>query len=467
MYYSYVGGKMIKENWEEVKTAIKEEYGLTDIAYKTWIEPLSVYSEDNKEVKILIPSDKGHALSYITTRFTSYFQVMISEMFDDTYEITFILEKDINQNGAAHNQIQQSPAPTTIHNPNCNLNPKYVFSSFVVGNNNSFAHSASLAVAESPGEVYNPLYIYGGAGLGKTHLMYAIGNYILENNPNMNVLYVTSEQFTNEVIESIRSGNSASMTRLRDKYRTVDVLLFDDVQFIFGKDRSQEEFFHTFNAIKSAGKAIIMSSDRPLNDLDNLDERVISRFKQGLTAVIQPPDYETRVAILEKKAEYANKKINNDVIEFIANNIKSNIRELEGALEQVIAYSKFNKMDITIDTAEQALKDIINPNREKRLTPQFIIGVIAQHYGVSTEDICSKKRNADLVTPRHIAMYLIREMTDTSLVNIGKILGGKDHSSVMHGYEKIKSIIQDDSNNSENIKTVNNINIIKKKLIPS
>lgn len=319
-------------------------------------------------------------------------------------------------------------APGNVYNinyENANLNSKYRFDTFVVGGNNKFAHSASLAVAESPGVAYNPLYLYGGAGLGKTHLMHSIGHFILEHNPDMKVLYVTSEQFTNEVIESIRSGNASKMTKLREKYRTVDVLLIDDVQFIIGKESTQEEFFHTFNVLHSAGKQIILSSDKPPKEMETLEERFRSRFEWGLIADIQPPDYETRMAILKKNAENYNKEINEEIFQYIATNIKSNIRELEGAFNKVIAYSKLNKVEINLSSVQEALKDIISPNEKKQITSGLIVEVVAEHFGITPEDIMSKRRNTEYVLPRQICMYLCRKYTDDSLQSIGKAVGKK------------------------------------------
>ena len=314
--------ELIREKWNLIKETLRTEYDLSDISYNTWVKPLNFHSEKDDIVTIMIPSDQAHALKYISSKYKSYFQVTISEMMDHTYDIAFILEKD------AENETSSSKAVYNINYINANLNSKYRFDTFVVGGNNKFAHSASLAVAESPGEAYNPLYLYGGAGLGKTHLMHSIGHFILDQNPDMKVLYVTSEQFTNEVIESIRSGNAAKMNRLREKYRTVDVLLIDDVQFIIGKESTQEEFFHTFNVLHSAGKQIILSSDKPPKEMETLEERFRSRFEWGLIADIQPPDYETRYAILKKNAENYNKEIKEEVFQYIATNIKSNIREL-------------------------------------------------------------------------------------------------------------------------------------------
>ena len=318
-------------------------------------------------------------------------------MMDHDYDVAFILEKEKT---ADSDTDLKSPA-SNIYNINyeqANLNPKYKFDTFVVGNNNKFAHSACLAVAESPGNAYNPLFIYGGAGLGKTHLMHSIGHFILEQTPTMKVLYVTSESFTNEVIESIRSGNATAMTKLREKYRTVDVLMIDDVQFIIGKESTQEEFFHTFNVLHSAGKQIVLSSDKPPKEMETLEERFRSRFDWGLIADIQPPDYETRMAILRKNAEYYNRPVDDEIFKYIATNIKSNIRELEGAFNRIIAKSKIeNQSEITMELAEDALKDIINPDKPKEITPELIIDVVAEHFGVSPADITSKKRNSCLL----------------------------------------------------------------------
>ena len=447
----------MKEKWNLIKDTIRDEYELSDISYNTWVKPLNFYSEKDDIVTIMIPSDQAHALKYISSKYKSFFQVTISEMMDHTYDIDFILEKDV-ENAA-------SPASNAVYNINyekANLNSKYRFDTFVVGGNNKFAHSASLAVAESPGEAYNPLYIYGGAGLGKTHLMHSIGHFILDQNPDMKVLYVTSEQFTNEVIESIRSGNASKMTKLREKYRTVDVLLIDDVQFIIGKESTQEEFFHTFNVLHSAGKQIILSSDKPPKEMEILEERFRSRFEWGLIADIQPPDYETRMAILKKNAENYNKVINEEIFQYIATNIKSNIRELEGAYNKVIAYAKLNKkVEITLENVEEALKDIISPNEVKQVTPQLIVDVVAEHFGISPEDIVSKRRNSEFVQPRQICMYLCRQLTPESLQSIGKALGKKDHTTVIHGIEKITEEIK------VNEELKNRIEIITKKINPS
>ncbi len=446
----------IKDNWNLIKDTLRTEYDLSDISYNTWVKPLNFHSVKDDIVTITIPSDQAHALKYISSKYKSYFQVTISEMLDHTYDISFILEKD------ADNEMLSTPgAVYNINYENANLNSKYRFDTFVVGGNNKFAHSASLAVAESPGEAYNPLYLYGGAGLGKTHLMHSIGHFILNQNPDTKVLYVTSEQFTNEVVESIRSGNTAKMNKLREKYRTIDVLLIDDVQFIIGKESTQEEFFHTFNVLHSAGKQIILSSDKPPKEMKTLEERFRSRFEWGLTADIQPPDYETRMAILKKNAESYNKEINEEIFDYIATNIKSNIRELEGAYNKVIAFAKLNNVEITLDNVEEALKDIISPNVVRQVTPKLIVDIVAEHFGISPEDILSKRRNSEFVQPRQICMYLCRHLTEESLQSIGKSLGKKDHTTVIHGIEKITEEIV----HNEELK--NKIDIIKKKIIPA
>lgn len=451
----------IKNNWMEIKETVRREYNLSSISFNTWIAPLKIHNVVGNVVNIVIPSDQSHALNYISSKYKSFFQVTISEMFNQMFEVNFILEADANSNEAAEQEQVMSAPSYNANYESANLNPKYKFDTFIVGSNNKFAHSASLAVAESPGKAYNPLFLYGGPGLGKTHLMHSIGHFILEESPNTKVLYVTSEEFTNEVIDSIRSGNAAAMTKLREKYRTVDVLMVDDVQFIIGKESTQEEFFHTFNVLHSAGKQLIISSDKPPKDMETLDERFRSRFEWGLIADIQAPDYETRMAILKKNADTYDRYIDEEIITYIATNIKSNIRELEGALNKIIAFAKLNKVDLTLSLAEEALKDVIYPNKPKEITPALILNVVSEHFNIKSEDIKSKKRNADIVQPRQVFMYLCRELTDTSLINIAKILGKKDHTTVLHGINKI----EDDINVNEELK--NKIEIIKKKISPN
>ena len=440
----------IKGSWTAIKEKIKREYELTDISYKTWVEPLAFLNVVNDVVNIVIPADQSSVFDYISSKYASFFRVTITEMFNHDYDVKFVMEKDVKE-------IQEQ---SSVYE-HANLNPKYKFDTFVVGGSNRFAHSASLAVAESPGDVYNPLYLYGGPGLGKTHLMHSIGHFILEQNPKKKVLYVTSEEFTNEVIESIRSGNAASMTKLREKYRTVDVLMVDDVQFIIGKESTQEEFFHTFNVLHSARKQIVLSSDKPPKEIETLDERFRSRFEWGLIADIQPPDYETRMAILKKNAECCSLTINEEIIKYIATNIKSNIRELEGAFNKIVAAGKLNKVDLTLDIAEEALKDIIYPNKAKIITPALIIDTVSEHFNVRPEDITSKKRNSEYVLPRQIVMYLCRELVGTPYADIGKLLSKKDHTTIMHGVKKITAEMEV----NEDVR--NKVDVIIKKINPS
>ena len=449
-------GSFIEDNWENIKENVRNEYDIADISFDTWLRPLKFFGFKDDTVSVVIPQDQAQAVNYISKKYKTYFVVTITEMINHNININFIVENEADKT--------ESNAKEKIYNinsENANLISKYRFDNFVVGNNNKFAHSAALAVAESPGEAYNPLYLYGGSGLGKTHLMHSIGHFILDNDPNAKVLYVTSENFTNEIVNAIRSGNASKMNEIREKYRSVDVLLVDDVQYIIGKEATQQEFFNTFNELHSAGKQIIISSDKPPQDMETLEERFRTRFQWGLTADIQAPDYETRMAILKKNAESYGKNIDDAVFSYIAENITSNIRELEGAYNKLIAYSRLNKIDISMDMAEEALKDIINPSISKEVTPENIINVVAEQFNMSPEDIKSKKRTADLVLPRHICMYLCNELTQETLQDIAKALNKKDHTTVMHGINKISEDITVDKALS------NKIEVIKKIINPN
>lgn len=343
----------VMEKWNEILQMVKEEHGLTDVSFNTWIKPLEVFAIDGNTLYILVPSEQM-GLSYINKKYYLPLKVAIGEVTGIEYDIQFILPDQAQSLKFKNNDTPQLEPQTPVKGDHSNLNPNYTFDTFVVGNNNRFAHSASLAVAESPGEAYNPLYIYGGPGLGKTHLMHSIGHFIIDQNPDTKVLYVTSEEFTNEVIESIRNGNSSAMTKFRDKYRTVDVLMIDDIQFIIGKESTQEEFFHTFNTLQTQGKQIILTSDKPPKEMETLEERIRSRFEWGLMADIGTPDYETRMAILRKKAETDNFDIDDDILNYIASNISSNIRELEGALNKLLAFHNLEHTHITMDIAERS-----------------------------------------------------------------------------------------------------------------
>ena len=450
--------ELIQSKWDDILEYIKNEYNLSDISFNTWIKPLKFHSVENNKVIIIIPFDQSHSKNYISSKYSLPIKVSITEVTGMEYDVEFILEKDASsEDTLINNNIINTP-----EYENTNLNHTYTFDTFVVGSNNRFAQSAALAVAESPGETYNPLFIYGGVGLGKTHLMHAIANYIISENPGKKVLYVTSEQFTNDIIDALRNGNSSqnaeAMSKFRDKYRNIDVLLVDDIQFIIGKERTQEEFLHTFNQLHEQNKQIIISSDKPPKEMEVLEERYRSRFAWGLIADIQQPDYETRMAILKKKKEKLNKEykesISDEVIDYIANNVTSNVRELEGALNKLIMFSKLENRDIDLSLAKEALKDVISPIEPIKITPEYILEVVCDQFNISPDDVCSKKRNAEIVLPRQIIMYLCRKYTDAPQIKIALLCGKKDHTTVIHAEEKIKELIDVDEYTKNTIDTI-------------
>lgn len=432
----------ILEKWDEILSTVKHEHDISDISFDTWIRPLEVYGVEGSTLYILVPSEQM-TLSYISKKYYLPLKVTIAELTGTEYEIKFILPEQTKNIRTGNSGVPKKNALSEKADRS-NLNPNYTFDTFVVGSNNRFAQSASLAVAESPGEAYNPLYIYGGPGLGKTHLMHSIGHFILERNPNAKVLYVTSEEFTNEVIESIRSGNASAMNKLREKYRTIDVLMVDDVQFIIGKESTQEEFFHTFNALYESNKQIIISSDRPPKEIKTLEDRLRSRFEWGLIADIQPPDYETRIAILRKKADRDNLHVPDEVMAYIAKNIVSNIRELEGALTRIVAYATLTNQEITLALTEKTLRDVYSENAQAPLTPQLIQEIVARRYNISVEDIQGNKKPKNIAFPRQVSMYLCRKLLDISLPKIGESFGGRDHTTVIHGISKIEKQMEND-----------------------
>lgn len=449
---------IIQEKWPEILNMVKTEHDVSPVSFSAWLEPLEVYKVEGNVVTIIV-TNGSMALNYINKKYLLPLQVAIIETTGEDYEISLVLPEDIKE---------EIPEPAPISNSTLNgnivkagLNPRYTFDTFVVGSNNKMAHAASLAVAESPGEAYNPLFIYGGVGLGKTHLMHSIAHFVLQKNPNAKVLYVTSETFTNELIDSIRNGNNSTMSKFREKYRDIDVLLIDDIQFIIGKESTQEEFFHTFNALHGAKKQIVISSDKPPKDMEILEDRLRSRFEWGLIVDISSPDYETRMAILRKKEELDGYSIDNEVIEYIARNVKSNIRELEGSLNKIMAYANLEKSEINLALAEKVLKDIISPNEKRVITPELITDIVAEHFDLTPGDIVGNKRNSKVVFPRQIVMYLCRHMTDTTLKNIGQYLGGRDHTTIMNGINKIEAELE----TSESTREV--IDILKKKINPS
>ncbi len=459
----------VEEKWPEIIELLRVEHDLSNVSFTTWIEPLKVYNVTEDTVYILV--NMNASVEYLEKKYLLPLKVCIAEVTGTEYEVVFISEDDERLQ-----DLSDMPAKSSAKKRGASaaekagLNPKYTFDSFVVGGNNNFAHAAALAVAESPGEVYNPLFLYGGVGLGKTHLMHSIAHFILEHNEKKKVLYVTSETFTNELIDALKTGrtsdNESSMAQFRDKYRNIDVLLIDDIQFIIGKESTQEEFFHTFNHLHTAGKQIVITSDRPPKDIETLEARLRTRFEWGLIADISAPNYETRMAILQKKIELDHLEkyhIPADVLDYIATNIKSNIRELEGSLNKLIALYKLNNNEKPIDItmASEALKDMISSENKREVTPELILDIVADHFNITVADLKSNKRNAEIAVPRQIAMYLIRSMTEASLKAVGVILGGKDHSTVKYGCEKIAEEITTDET------MANTVNIIKKKINPS
>ncbi|MPQ43878.1 chromosomal replication initiator protein DnaA [Clostridium tarantellae] len=439
--------------WEQTLNIIKGE--ISEISFNTWIKSCEPISLSNDLLKLSVPNDFTKGI--LDKRYKDLLIQALKIITSKKYNIEFFLQSEFEEEESHANKNNKNKESSLIVNDELSttLNPKYTFQSFVIGNSNRFAHAASLAVAESPAKAYNPLFIYGGVGLGKTHLMHAIGHYILQENPKAKVVYVSSEKFTNELINAIKDDTNEEF---RNKYRKVDVLLIDDIQFIAGKERTQEEFFHTFNALHDANKQIILSSDRPPKEIPTLEDRLRSRFEWGLIADIQPPDFETRMAILKKKADVENLDVANEVMVYIATKIKSNIRELEGALIRIVAYSSLTNKEITVDLASEALKDIISNKQGAPVTIETIQDTISSYFNLRIEDLKSQRRTRNIAYPRQIAMYLSRKLTDMSLPKIGEEFGGRDHTTVIHAYEKI----------SENLKTdeslQNIINDITKKL---
>ena len=446
---------LIQEKWDEIILNVKNESEITDVSFNTWIKPLEVLDFDGN--KLLITNKENDTLEFlqlVKRRFLPFFKDEIYNITGIECDIDFVLYNQYQKNNISDSiPINKEKTPSKIS--------KYTFETFVVGSNNKFAHSACLAVAESPGIAYNPLFLYGGVGLGKTHLMRSVERYILDHFPEKKVLYTTSEIFTNELIDALRFGNNNSMSQFRNKYRNIDVLLIDDIQFIIGKESTQEEFFHTFNALTENNSQIIISSDKPPKDFETLEIRLKTRFEQGLIADIQPPDYETRMAILRNKEEMDGIFYSNEIIEYIATNIKSSIRELEGALTKLNFYSKLSKEEITLDIAEKELQNFIFPDSQKEITIDLIAKTVSEHFHVTIDDIISSKRQNEIAYPRQIIMYLSRTMTSTPLQDIGKYLGNRDHTTVMHGVDKISKDI------SNNKKTEELINVIKKKINPN
>lgn len=430
--------RQANEHWQEILSVIQTK--LSKPSFDTWFKATKAVKFTDSQLLITAPNT--FSVEWLESRYTKLVSSTIMEETGKQVDVKFIIE-EAAQAEAEIVQPQASPARVAVYDePASNmLNPKYTFDTFVIGSNNRFAHAASLAVAEAPAKAYNPLFLYGGVGLGKTHLMHAIGHYILEHNPASRVVYTTSEKFMNEFINAIRDNRGESF---RNKYRNIDILLIDDIQFLAGKEQTQEEFFHTFNALHNENKHIVLSSDRPPKEIETLEERLRSRFEWGLITDIQPPDLETRIAILRKKAKAENLDIPNEAMVYIANQINTNIRELEGALTRVVAFSTMTNQDITTHLAAEALKDLIPSSRPKMITIQDIQHKVGEFYGLKMEDFKARKRTKAVAFPRQIAMYLSRELTDYSLPKIGEAFGGRDHTTVIHAHEKITQNLQED-----------------------
>ena len=425
--------------WNDSLHLIKTE--LTEVSFNTWLKTIEPITLDDDTIILGAPNEFTKGI--LEGRYLTLIKNAIKQVCGNDYDIKFTIPgEEISKDFGQTNKNINNSKDTVNSSLRSKLNPKYTFDAFVIGNSNRFAHAASLAVAEAPAQAYNPLFIYGGVGLGKTHLMHAIGHYNLKQNPNSKVVYVSSEKFTNELINSIRDDKNI---QFRTKYRNVDILLIDDIQFIAGKERTQEEFFHTFNALYEDNKQIIISSDRPPKEIPTLEDRLRSRFEWGLIADIQAPDLETRIAILRKKANVENIDVPNDVTQYIATKIYSNIRELEGALIRIVAYSSLTNKEITIELAAEALKDIISESKPKEVNVKLIKEVISKRFNIKIENLISKKRTRSIAYPRQIAMYICRELTDMSLPKIGDDFGGRDHTTVIHAYDKIANEIKNDS----------------------
>ncbi len=448
----------IEELWNKILETIKEE--LSPQAYNSWFSQTKVVKFGENELIISAPGD--FCKDWLEKHYTGFIKDILKRTLnsDDNLKIEFRTADpkfSAPARSTARPKKKTKKEDTFFKNTSFLLNPKYTFDDFVVGNSNRFAHAACLAVAQSPAKAYNPLFIYGGVGLGKTHLIQAIGNYITQYNGKTRVLYISSEKFTNELINSIRDDRTVAF---REKYRSVDVLLIDDIQFLAGKERTQEEFFHTFNTLYESNKQIVITSDRPPKDITTLEERLISRFEWGLITDIQPPDFETRIAILRKKAQAENLSVPTEVIDFIAEKIPSNIRQLEGALTKLVAFSSFTKKELSVSLAQDILKDII-PLENKKISIGQIQKAVTDYYTIKVNSLLSKKRTKDIVLARQVAIYLSRELTDLSLTSIGEAFGRRDHTTIIHSYNKIKDKIKKDKG-FKNI--INNLNLDIKKI---
>ncbi len=451
----------IKDKWNEIITYLRDEYLINDVLFRTWIKPLKVVSCENSSLVIAIDkANQGDILNIIEIKYKKGLQVAIEVKTGEEVDITFIYKDEMpKKRVSSYNkgEILEEKYPF--------LKSGHSFDTFVVSGSNNIAHAASVAVAENPdGQIYNPLFLYSGPGLGKTHLMHSIARYIIENHPDYRVKYTTSEDFTNSVVEAIRTnkqkGDTAATANLRKEYRNVDVLLIDDIQFIIGKASTQLEFFNTFESLYQSGKQLVISSDKPPSEMEHLDMRYRSRFNSGMPVDIQPPDYETSMAILKNKQEQSDITLDDAILSYIATNIKSNIRDLEGAYNKVILYSKFinQNQKIDLEVAERALKDFISPDEKINITGDYIIEIVADHFNLDKEALLSEKKTQNLAVPRQICMYLCNELTNLTQNEIAEKLKRKNHTTVIHAVNKIKKDI------IVNKELENHIHLLRKKL---
>lgn len=447
--------EMLIKQWDNILNLLETEYDVSHMMINTWIRALSIKEVTDTTITLSMDKKLGaRGIEFIEKKmYDIYLQSAIEATLNQSFEILFCVDgEDIaNNRDNADNSLD---GHIKLSLERSNLNPKYTFDTFVIGDNNRHAHAACVAVAEEPSSAYNPLFLYGGAGLGKTHLMQAIARHIITHNPDLKVLYVSSETFTNEVIEAIRNNKSEE---LRAKYRSQDVLLIDDIQFVIGKDSTQTEFFNTFNDLYNSNKQIIISSDKPPKEIETLEERMRTRLEWGVPVDIHAPDYETRMAILKRKAEMDHIIIADEILDYIAQNVVSNIRELEGALNKISVYTKLenHKEELTIEKAADILKDLISKDIHQEITPDFIINIVSDHMNVPYDDITSSKRSQDIATARQVVMYLCRKYLDRySLQQIGASVGGRDHSTVLNGVQKIEHLMQKDPSMKVTIETI-------------
>ncbi|MCI8372691.1 MAG: chromosomal replication initiator protein DnaA [Lachnospiraceae bacterium] len=467
--------ELILQKWDAILTQLESEFGISEASMVAWqIAELKLHRIENNIVYFIVPEKLKQLVHRYDDKFGTPLLVSIIEETNQILDgVKFITSDDESIKAAEEKKkaeiISKPPAPknTDISQSSIrdDLNPKYTFDTYVVGENNRLAYSSCMAVAESPGEQYNPLFLYGGPGLGKTHLMNAIAHFIIENIPNKKILFVNTNDFVNEIVYTIQNTNKSNVTKfmenLRDKYDSLDVLLIDDIQFIIGKEHTQEEFFHIFNSLYESGKQIIISSDRPPRELKTLEERLVSRFNMGVTTDISSPSYETRRAILSKKNQLGRYHMDEDILDYIAKNISTNVRDLEGALNKLVAFSSLYTKKVTLEDAEHELRYLISPDHPIEITPDFIIKTVAEYFNLTADELISTRRSKNLTVPRHIAMYLCREHTQLSYKEIGEAFGGRDHSTCLSGIRKIENEYLNQINDTRTV-----IDILNKKITP-